>query len=167
MQDEPKNVAALWRRASRWMDSRLERELRHWRRAQRLEAHSLDAWRAVVRASYVAVLEREPDEEGLRFHADRLQGGLPLEALLAELALARHSEKPGTLAGLAAYADAMRDQVHVLEQRIAAYEQRTREDARAQQRTLLALTRRLAALEDRLNGSEDAQASPAASAASH
>lgn len=159
------DVPGLWRRAVRWLDTRVERELRHRRRTQRLEAHTPDTWRAVVRAAYVAVLEREPDAEGLRFHTERLQRGFPLEALLAELALARDAEATGTLAGLAAYADAMRDQVHMLEERIAAYEQRTTDEARAQQRTLVALTRRLAALEDRLTGGEETSSPPAASAA--
>lgn len=144
----------------------MERERRHRRRTQLLEAHTSDTWRAVVRAAYVAVLAREPDAEGLRFHTERLQRGFPLEALLAELALARDAEETGTLTGLAAYADAMRDQLHALEQRIAAHEERTRDETRAQQRTLLALTRRLAALEDRLTGTET-PASPAASAARH
>lgn len=154
----------------RWLDSAVERELRHRRRTQRLEAHTPDTWRAVVRAAYVAVLEREPDDEGLRFHTERLQRGFPLEALLAELALARDREETGGVAGLAADADAQRAQVHVLEQRIAAYEQRMQrihDDARAQQRTLLALTRRLAALEDRLTDSQDVPQSPASSAARH
>lgn len=164
---ESNDAPGMWRRAAHWLDSRLERELRHRRRTQRLEAHTPDTWRAVVRAAYVAVLEREPDDEGLRFHTERLQRGFPLEALLAELALARDEEKTGNLAGLAAYADALRDQVRALEQRVAAYEQRTHEETRAQQRTLLAITRRLAALEDRLSDGEHAPQSPAASAARH
>lgn len=161
------DVPGLWRRAIRWLDSRVEWELRHRRRTQRLEAYTPDTWRAVVRAAYVAVLEREPDDHGLRFHAQRLHRGLPLEALLAELALARDSEETGTLAGLAAYADATRDRLEALEQRIAAHEERARDETRAQQRTLLALTRRLGALEDRLTSSDQAQESPAAPAARH
>ena len=164
---ESNDDPGMWGRAMRWFDSRVERELRRRRRTDRLEAYTIDTGRALVRAAYVAVLEREPDAEGLRYHTERLQRGFPLEALLAELALARDAEETGTLAGLAAHVEAMRDQVHALEQRIGAYEQRTREEARAQQRTLLALTRRLAALEDRLTVSDEAPASPAASAARH
>lgn len=163
----PNSVTGIWSRASRWLGSRVEQELRHRRRAQRLEAHSSEMWRAVVRAAYVAVLEREPDETGVQFHAERLQRGYPLEALLAELALARDSEETGTLAGLAAYADATRDQVQRLEQRLAAYEQLAADEARAEQRTLLALTRRLAALEDRLDAAKETPGSATPSAARH
>lgn len=164
---ESNDAPGLWRRAVRWLDSGVERELRHRRRTQRLEAHTPDTWRAVVRAAYVAVLEREPDDDGLRFHTARLQQGFPLEALLAELALARDTEETGGLARLAADADALRAEMHVLEQRVAAYEQRIHEETRAQQRTLLALTRRLAALEDRLTDDQEAPQSAAASAARH
>ncbi|MBV8527334.1 MAG: hypothetical protein JOZ75_03375 [Candidatus Dormibacteraeota bacterium] len=161
----PNDVAGLLGRAKRWLDSRLEWELRHRRRAQRLEAHTQDDWRGVVRASYVAILGREPDDQGRRIHAERLAAGLPLEALLAELALARDAEATGNFADLAAYADAIQDRVTVLEQRLAAYEQRAADEARAEQRTLLALTRRLAVLEDRLNAGEGTPASPTPSAA--
>jgi hypothetical protein len=45
-----------------------------------------------VRALYVAILEREPDPDGLAHHARRLAAGLPLERLMAEMARSRDRE---------------------------------------------------------------------------
>ena len=91
----------------------------------------------VVRALYLAVLDREPDPEGLAHHSRRLAAGLPLESLMAELAAARSRERPA--AGGPAPAAPPTDEVSG-----------TRDLQLAQQRTLRALTRRLARLEDRL-----------------
>jgi hypothetical protein len=100
----------------------------------------------VVRALYVAILEREPDAEGLAHHARRLAAGLPLERLMAELALARDLEPSAAAAAVAAAA--------TYESPPDADWSHTRELQAAQQRTLRALTRRLALLEDRLLAAE-------------
>jgi hypothetical protein len=93
----------------------------------------------VVRALYLAILEREPDPEGLAYHAQRLAAGLPLERQVAELVQARDGDRrhapPGTGASDQEWA-------------------RLRDLQVAQQRTLRAVTRRLALIEDRLLGAE-------------
>jgi hypothetical protein len=85
----------------------------------------------VVRGLYVAILEREPDPEGLALHANRLARGLPVEILIAELAEARNTERGHPAAGVGDIGPEVRDLLL------------------AQQRTLRALARRLAVLEDR------------------
>jgi hypothetical protein len=111
-------------------------DMRRWRRLLSSDSH---AARDVVRALYVAVLEREPDPKGQATHAARLAGGLPIELIIADLARARDVEGRSTSSANGA--------VVVIDSQEAA---RLRDEIQAQRRTILALTRRLAALEDRL-----------------
>lgn len=87
---------------------------------------------------YFAVLEREPDQDGLTAHAARLKRGLPLEMLFAEFARARDAERQASPPGPETIAGRMASELSSL-----------RELVQSQQRTILALTRRLAVLEDR------------------
>lgn len=113
----------------------------------------------LVRAAYVAVLEREPDPSGLRSNTQRLQDGLPFELLLAELARARDVENTAArVAAKGARADAGAEHISDIDMRLARLE----EDLAAQRRTLLAVTRRLAVFEDRMqaDGAEEDQHTP-------
>jgi uncharacterized coiled-coil protein SlyX len=93
----------------------------------------------VVRALYLAILEREPDPEGLAYHAQRLAAGLPLERQVAEFAQARDGDRRHAPSGTGAS-----DKEWA----------RLRDLQLAQQRTLRAVTHRLALIEDRLLGAE-------------
>jgi uncharacterized coiled-coil protein SlyX len=110
-----------------------------------------DVTRDVVRAAYVAVLEREPDAGGLSDHAARLRRGSALELLLAELARARDTER--TASRIAREAGSAADGETL---------SRLNEQLQAQRRTILALTRRLAALEDRLAAEGPTASKPSA-----
>ena len=90
----------------------------------------------VVRALYLAILEREPDAEGLAHHSRRLAAGLPVERLMAELVRARDVESSPAAT---TYERPPDDEWS-----------HTRELQVAHERTLRALTHRLALLEDRL-----------------
>jgi hypothetical protein len=100
--------------------------------------------RDVVRALYVAVLEREPDAQGLSLHTERLARGFPLEALAAQFARARDTERRED--------DATRERElrSIADAAVSEHVSALQEVILAQRRTLLAVTRRLAVLEDRL-----------------
>jgi hypothetical protein len=93
----------------------------------------------VVRALYLAILEREPDPEGLAYHSRRLAAGLPLERQVAEFAQARDGDRRHAPSGTGAS-----DKEWA----------RLRDLQLAQQRTLRAVTHRLALIEDRLLGAQ-------------
>lgn len=121
-----------------------------WRRLLRSDpAAATD----LVRAAYVAVLEREPDAGGLRSHTQQVRNGLPVELLLAELARARDAEQTAArVAEREARADASAERIDMAAERVEAMDARlthVEELVAGQRRTLLALSRRLAVLEDR------------------
>lgn len=97
----------------------------------------------VVRALYLAILAREPDAEGLAHHARRLAAGLPVERLMAELVRAREVEASPAAA---AHQRPPHDELSNVRELQVAHE-----------RTLRALTRRLALLEDRLLAAEQGE----------
>jgi hypothetical protein len=140
-------VGALRRRIAAWAASSGDAMSIDFRRWRQLVVADPKVTVDVVRAAYVAVLEREPDPEGLAAHAEQLRRGLPLELLLAELARARDAEH-----GSGSH--------HITEEERITREELSslRDLVRSQRATILALTRRLAALEDRLPADAEAAA---------